>query len=263
MPEGRFVLYYSGGMCYNVDRQSEVFSLKLTILGNNGPYPAPGGACSGYLLESDSGKTTLLIDCGTGVLANLMAADALDKLDAVVLTHLHYDHMSDLLPMQYAIQFHPRENPLPVYAPETPEGVRAILDAPCYDLWPCKDVTIGEMKISFNPARHPVETNAVAVSCDGARFVFTGDSNTDPLVEFFCEGADLLLADAGLNEADWTPTKPHYSAAQCGLLAKNARAKRLLLTHFNPKYDPEALLEEARAYFPSAQLAVIGEIHYI
>ena len=29
--------------------------MKLTILGNNGPYPCAGGACSGYLLSSDSG----------------------------------------------------------------------------------------------------------------------------------------------------------------------------------------------------------------
>ena len=45
--------------------------MRLTILGNNGPYPAPGGACSGYLVESDSGNTRILIDCGTGVLASL------------------------------------------------------------------------------------------------------------------------------------------------------------------------------------------------
>ena len=237
--------------------------MKLTILGNNGPYPAPGGACSGYLLESDSGSTAILIDCGTGVLANLLQADALDRLDAVVLSHLHYDHCSDLLPMQYAIQFHPRRHPLPVYAPATPESVRAALDAPCYDLWPCADVTIGEMRIAFNPARHPVETFAVAVTCDNARFVFTGDSNTDPLLELFCEGADLLLADAGLSTEDWKPTAPHYSAALCGKLAKDAHAKRLLLTHFNPKYDPEALLQEAREHFPGAALAVIGDIHYI
>ena len=238
--------------------------MKLTILGNNGPYPAPGGACSGYLLESDSGDTCILIDCGTGALANLMASGALDRLDAVVLSHLHYDHMSDLLPMQYAIQFHPRKHPLPVYAPRTPEPVRALLEsAPCYDLWDCQDATVGEMKIAFNPARHPVETYAVAVTCDGARFVFTGDSNTDALLELFCDGADLLLADAGLSAEDWKPTAPHYSAALCGQLAKNTRAKRLLLTHFNPKYDPDALLQEAREFFPAAERAVIGDIHYI
>ena len=237
--------------------------MKLTILGANGPYPAAEGACSGYLLSSDSGETHILFDCGTGSLAGLRGVLPLESLTAVVLTHLHYDHMSDMLPMQYAIQFNPRKHPLPVYTPMSPEPVRALLDAGCYDLWPMKDATIGEMRVSFNPARHPVETFAIAVSCDGERFVFTGDSNTDDLLELFCEGASLLLADAGLSSEDWKPTAPHYSAELCGMLARNAHAKQLLLTHFNPRYDPAALLEEARRHFPTAGLAEIGESYYI
>ena len=235
----------------------------LRILGNNGPYPAPGGACSGYLLTSDSGETNILIDCGPGVLARLMDACPPEALDAVILSHLHYDHMSDMLPMQYALQFSRRATALPVLSPNAPAGVYALLDAKCYDLWPMKDGTIGEMKVGFTPARHPVETYAVRVECDGARFVFTGDSNTDDLLELFCEGASLLLADAGLSSEDWKPTAPHYSAELCGMLARNAHAKQLLLTHFNPRYDPAALLEEALRHFPTAGLAEIGESYYI
>ena len=211
----------------------------LKILGNNGPYPPAGGACSGYLLSSDSGNTRILIDCGTGVLNRLMGECLPKDLDAVVLSHLHYDHMSDMLPMQYALQFGPRPTPLPVYAPEEPESVRALLDAPCYDLWPAEDFSVGEMRVSFTPARHPVPTFAVAVTCDGQRFVFTGDSNQDAGVELFCE--------AGL----------------CGQLAANTHARRLLLTHLNPKYDPEALLAEARVAYPGAELAELGATYYI
>ena len=235
----------------------------LKILGNNGPYPAPGGACSGYLLTSDSGNTRILIDCGTGVLNRLMDEGGPASLDAVILSHLHYDHMSDMLPMQYALQLNPRPKPLPVYAPDEPEAVRALLEAPCYDLWDAKDLTIGEMRVSFTPARHPVPTNAVSVECDGARFVFTGDSNQDALVELFCEGASLLLADCGLSSADHSFTAPHYSARLCGELAKSARAKRLLLTHLNPKYAPLDLLAEAQTAFPAAELAELGETYYI
>ncbi len=241
----------------------EVLTVILKILGNNGPYPAAGGACSGYLLASDSGDTRILIDCGTGVLNRLLGEGALASLDAVVLSHLHYDHMSDMLPMQYALQFNPRPKPLPVYAPDEPEEVFALLRSPCFDLWPAEDVVVGEMRLSFTPARHPVPTNAVCVECDGARFVFTGDSNQDPLVELFCDGADLLLADCGLSSADHRFTAPHYSARLCGQLAKNARARRLLLTHLNPKYDPQALLEEARSEFPAAELALPGESYII
>ena len=237
--------------------------MKLKILGNNGPYPAAGGACSGYLLTSDSGDTRVLIDCGAGVLNRLMAEGGPGVLDAVLLSHLHYDHMSDMLPMQYAIQLNPRPKPLPVYAPNEPEAVAALLECPYFDLWPAEDATIGEMRISFTPARHPVPTNAIAVACDGRRFVFTGDTNQDPLVELFCEGADLLLADCAFAKQDHRFTAPHLSAQLCGQLAKSARAKKLLLTHLNPKYDPQALLDEARAEFDAVEVAELGETYYI
>ena len=231
----------------------------LTILGNNGPFPAPGGACSSYLLESDSGETKLLIDAGTGSLARLMELTRPETLDAVVLSHLHFDHMSDLLPMQYALQFSARERPLPLFLPRRPERVRALLECPYYDLFDHEDIAVGEMQLRFIPAVHPVEGSCVAVEGDGAKFVFTGDTNLDPALELFADGCDLLLADAGLSRADWTEKKPHLSASHCGALARDVRAGALLLTHLNPLYDPQALLDEARRDYPAAELARLGE----
>ena len=132
--------------------------MKLSILGNYGPYPAPGGACSGYLLESASAR--VLIECGTGVLAELQSHAALAQLDAIILSHLHYDHMSDLLPMQYALQFNPRE-PICLIAPETPANIHALLDAPAYALCGMHAVQIGDIRFSFQPVRHPVESWAL------------------------------------------------------------------------------------------------------
>ena len=231
----------------------------LTILGNNGPFPAPNGACSSYLLESDSGETKLLIDAGTGSLARLMEIARPETLTAVVLSHLHFDHISDLLPMQYALQFSGRERPLPVFLPRRPERVRSLLECPYYDLFDHEDIAVGEMLLSFIPAAHPVEGSCVAVACDGAKFVFTGDTNRVPALELFADGCDLLLADAGLSQADWTEKKPHLSAALCGALAREARAGALLLTHLNSLYNPASLLAEAREAYPAAELARLGE----
>lgn len=237
--------------------------MRLTILGNNGPYPAPDGVCSGYLLESDSGNTTILLECGTGVLARLQERVALEDLDAIVLSHLHYDHMSDMLPLHYALQFHPRKRPLNVFAPPNPAQVRTLLGSGQIDLWPMRETTVGEMKLSFCPVRHPVETYAIAVECDGGRFVYTGDTNTDYALELFCDSADLLLADAGLSSADYSESAPHLSAALCGKLAREAGAKRLLLTHLNPKYSPNDLCLEARTEFDAVEIALCGESYYI
>jgi ribonuclease BN (tRNA processing enzyme) len=76
--------------------------MKLTVLGNNGPFPSAGGACSGYLITE--GDKNILIDCGNGVLANLQRFIPIEELDAIILTHLHSDHMSDMMILRYALQ---------------------------------------------------------------------------------------------------------------------------------------------------------------
>jgi ribonuclease BN (tRNA processing enzyme) len=77
--------------------------LKLTVLGNNGPYPAAGGACSGYLLRGAG--YNIVIDLGSGALSNLMKAldSDLDSISAIFLTHLHSDHISDISVLRYAL----------------------------------------------------------------------------------------------------------------------------------------------------------------
>lgn len=229
----------------------------LTILGNNGPFPAAGGACSGYLLESDSRETRILIDCGTGSLANLNKYYKPHELNAIVLTHLHFDHMSDMLPMKYQLDMSPIVS-LPVYAPDAPAQVVNALVGGKLDLYPAEDATIGEMRVSFLPAVHPVKANCVCVECDGQKFVFTGDTNENPPLELFAHSADLLLADAGFLEKDWMAGKPHLSALKCGELARSVGAKQLVLTHLNPNYNPVELLAEARTAYPNAELAEIG-----
>lgn len=232
--------------------------MKLTILGNNGPYPNNGGACSGYLLSSDSGNTNIIIDFGTGSLAQLPKHIQYEKIDAIMLSHLHFDHMSDMLPLQYALQFHPTNAPVPVYAPKAPEAVRTLLTAPCYDLKDMADVTIGEMNIHVFPARHPVPVFAFRIECDGKIFGYTGDSNTIEGMAVFMKNCDLLLADAGLSREHWSEKAPHYSAEECGKLAADAHANRLLLTHLNPRYTENELVAEARECFANVEFTMIG-----
>jgi len=164
----------------------------LTMLGVNGPYPSIKGACSGYLLTSDSGRTRILIDCGSGVLGRLLNECTVRDLSAVVLSHLHFDHMSDMLPMNYLLSAAGVEC-LKVICPKTPEKVRRILEDGALDLYPTQDMMIGEMKLEFLRVAHPVETYAVRVICDGKTFVYTGDTNECDALTLFAAGADLLM----------------------------------------------------------------------
>lgn len=228
--------------------------MKLTVLGCNGPYPEPDGACSGYLLESS--RTRVLIDCGTGVLARLTAIMPPEELDAVILSHLHYDHMSDMLPMIYKLQGAGKK--LPVYAPEGVQPVRALLES-AYDV---RDIdtldTIGDLKLSVLPVRHPVPCRAVRAEAQNCVFCYTGDTNTCDAIQDFVRDCDLLLADGCFPISLWAENKPHLSAYLAAEIAAQAKAKRLVVTHFTPGIDREVLLAEAQKCYPEAQIAHSG-----
>ena len=74
--------------------------IKITTIGWWGAYPSANDATSGYLLQS--GNLNVLIDCGSGVLARLQNYIDLERLDAVVLSHYHWDHIADIGCLQYA-----------------------------------------------------------------------------------------------------------------------------------------------------------------
>lgn len=235
--------------------------MKLTILGNNGPFPAAGSACSGYLL-SHAGKNVLL-DCGNGVLSNLQKFIRFEELDAIILTHLHSDHISDMNVLKYALQIKRKrgltDKLMEVYAPKEPYGEYERLDVK--DAFILKGIDqdtvldIGDMRLTFSKMVHPSPDFAVRVECSGRVFVYSGDTSWCESIISFGEGADLMLLDAGLLERDYTDGAVHLTATQCGKVAKQAGAKRLLLTHFWPEYDKSELLAEARLSFPGAETA--------
>src|SRR5579884_4077453 len=85
--------------------------MRLLILGKSPSWPDAGGACSGYLVQEDG--FSLLLDCGSGVLGKLRAKLDYLELDAVLISHLHADHIIDLVPFSYALLLSPRQGDPP------------------------------------------------------------------------------------------------------------------------------------------------------
>lgn len=235
--------------------------MKLTILGMNGPFPAPGGAASGYLVTANG--TALAMDLGSGCLAQLTARTAPENLAALLLTHWHYDHCADVLPLIYRLEACAQQ-PLHIYAPadETSlvrKAVQACSKIILHDVAPGDLLTLDCVTVEAHAARHPVPALMYRVTDGDRTLCYTGDTNTvEGLVEF-ARNADLLLADGLFPTAVWTEGKPHLSAAHAARLAKDAGAKRLVITHLNPVIDPETLLKEARAIRIDSLLARIGD----
>ncbi len=69
--------------------------MKITLLGTGSPIPDPNRAGPSTLVTTQD--ATLLVDCGRGLLLRLTAAGVLPPmLSAVLVTHLHSDHITDL-----------------------------------------------------------------------------------------------------------------------------------------------------------------------
>jgi ribonuclease BN (tRNA processing enzyme) len=236
--------------------------MKLTILGNNGPFPAAGGACSGYLIQEKD--KNLLLDCGNGVLGNLQKFIRIEELDAIILSHLHSDHMSDLMVLRYAVQIKNNHGLISkiidVFAPAEPADEYARLDVK--DAFNLRSVTgelalkFGDMEVAFCEMAHPVKNYAISIRTSQKKFVYSGDTSWNDSIVSFAGEADLLMLDAGLLSRDKTDENvPHLTAKECGIIAEKSGAKKLLLTHLWPGYNVSQLLDEAKESFDNVEAA--------
>lgn len=237
----------------------------LTVLGAYGPYPPAGGACSGYLVQE--GSCRILLDCGNGVLSRLQQHATPWELDAVVVSHLHYDHISDLFIYRYAMDIARSQGmtsrTMPVYAPGEP--VEEFSRIPYKDVFcltplePEETLNLGPFVFSFLATRHPLPCLAIKIECGQKKLVFTGDTEYFPELENFVQGCHLLLCEASYQEEDKLEgLRNHLFASQAGSLASNGMVGRLLLTHLPPVRDAGVSLAEARVNFERAELAVEG-----
>lgn len=238
----------------------------MTVLGNYGPYPPAGGSCSGYLLEHDG--CFVLLECGNGVLSNLQYHLEVKDLSAVIISHLHSDHLSDLFILRYAWQMEMEKDsglgPLTVYAPSSPEEdfrritYKDVLRSEAID--GSKDIQIGPMTFSFLQTRHSLPCFAVSLMAEGRKqFVYSADTEYFSDLAVFSQGASLLLCEASYLEEDIEQgAANHMSAFQAGSLALEAGVKNLVLTHLPPHREEALCLKEARRVFPKALLAEQG-----
>ena len=233
----------------------------LTVLGTDGSYPAPGGACSGYLLQADGFCTWL--DAGPGTLANLQLHMPLAHLDAVVISHAHPDHWSDLEGLYVAMRYFIGRQALPVYAPE---GLRDLMigEKPdgTFDWHVISDgesADLGPARWTWSRTDHPVETLASRAEVQGRSLGYSADTGPRWSLANLGEGLSVALVEASLTtEAEGT--LQHLSARQAGATAAMAGAERLVITHLAPPIDRGQARHQAAASFGGdVEVAVVGK----
>lgn len=234
--------------------------MTITCLGVNGPFPAAAGATSGYFVATDGARIQL--DLGSGTLSALTELTPPERLTALVLSHWHYDHCSDVLPLIFRMESLAAAGagPLNIYAPVDENALvrQAVLASPAlclHDITPGDTLHLGDAEVHVYQARHPVPAVMLRISCGSKTLCYTGDTNEVDGLADFAQNADLLLADGLFPASMWAYGKPHLSAEKAAQLAADAQARQVVVTHLNPAIDPESLLKEARRVRPDVQLA--------
>ncbi len=258
--------------------------MRVTTLGTGNPMPDPARAGAATLVEA--GGHQLLFDCGRGVLMRLGAAGSgAGQLAAVLLTHLHSDHivdLNDVITTRWIMSF--GAPLLPIVGPpgtqrvvdrtlamleddigyriahhedlnDPPEvQVTEVLDGVAFEL--------GGVRVLAAPTDHrPVHpTVGYRVEHDGASVVLAGDTIPCEGLDRLCAGADAYVQTVcrpSLVEA--MPVQRfqdildyHSDLAQAGATAARGGVATLVLTHLIPPPAPgteDEWVAEAAVHF--------------
>lgn len=230
--------------------------MRLTVLGCAGSFPGPEAACSAYLLEAEGFR--LLIDFGTGSLSALQRYVGLHSVDAIILTHLHSDHILDAVSYVVVRRYAPEgaRPPLPLYAPSGAPSRLAYAysdhEGPVDDVYTFHSLApgtfpIGPFRVTVDRVNHPVETYGVRLEHNGRSLCYSSDTAPCEAILRLASGVDVFLCEASYLDGVDNPPDLHLTGREAGEIATKADVGRLLLTHLVAAWGSEAATQEAAA----------------
>ncbi len=261
--------------------------MELTLLGTGCPSVDLDRYGPAALVDAGPGAR-LLIDCGSGVTQRLLGAGCPGRMvDAVLLTHLHSDHIIDLFQLLVSSWHQGRDRPQRLFGPP---GTRAYVDG-LLGLWAAElkqriahenrpstagleievteisggqrrqfgDLTVTAIEVDHRPVRHAF---GFIFEGGGERLAISGDTTYCPALIEAARGVDMLLHEVfihrempvieGVRTARTVANVAAYHTMSdtVGRVAREAGAGSLVLTHFvPPRFDHDALLAEVRQSF--------------
>ncbi|HET7722404.1 MAG TPA: MBL fold metallo-hydrolase, partial [Acidimicrobiales bacterium] len=229
-------------------------TLRLDILGAGPAYTdRPGATGAAYLVRSAT--TAICLDLGQGSFTRLAGTLEPSTLDAVLVSHLHPDHFIDLVPLRHYLrwEWQPSRR-VRVIGPRTLEGrLDGLHDDPGFaaaaldiEILRAGQRRIGDLAIEAARITHTADSYGFRVSTaddDAAPgLVYSGDCGRAQDLDRLVRTGDTLLSEVSFGPGPVVPGAAHLDGPAVGRLAARTGAGRVLLTHLQMGYDPQATI---------------------
>lgn len=232
--------------------------MKLTLIGTSNYELEHPFASAGYIVQTKT--TTLKLDFGRSNLTG-MVHSGIDwkQLDAILISHVHPDHVSDLVQyLQLYTLYRDSGRLTKDIQLVGPEGfnnwfelLKQVVSTNWKHIPTTREVTnstlsIGDAHIEVAPMKHVIPTVGYRIEANGTALCYTGDAAYSPELVTLAKNADVLLTEcSATNEQE---TQVHMRPKDIARVAQEAKVKTVVLTHYPT--DPatrKALADQVRA----------------
>jgi len=254
-------IYLVHGNLTNIFYTGEKVLAELIVIGSGTGIPSLGRASPGLVIISDN--THILIDSGPGALRKMLEVGItyLD-MDLILYTHLHPDHVADLVAILFASKYGdlPREKDLlcaggagfKPYFEKLKSLYGSWIEPKSYQL------TIKELskdpllyrgiKVLSKPMAHLHNSLGYRIEFkDGKSVAVSGDTDYCQNLIDLAFKVDLLVTECSF--PDEKKVEGHLTPSLAGRIALESRCKKLLLTHLYPVCDEFDILNQCRQVY--------------
>ncbi len=234
--------------------------LSIQVLGSGGPEEGERASAS-YLIKKDD-KALILVDFGGGAFLRFGQAKAnIEDLEAILITHLHIDHVVDLPALMKAGYFSHRTRVLPIVGPSSNQDFPSISEyldlqfgengtyrymsdilTPNSDSFTIhakqitskKELSFNGFKVTSIPVQHGIVPSlAYMIEINGKRIVFSGDTTAHGKgLEELSKKADILIAHHAIPQEGYHAARRlHMTPERIAQIASVSKPKTLLLSH--------------------------------